>query len=218
MQAFCFILLFSILLTGCQGNEIKKSIVPETTRNSRPPIADTVKTLPDTLAPNPANNKLKLALASNALQLVDAVTGSTREITFGMPFEQLEVIVSLILEGEPTSVGVNTECGAGPLKIVTWPNGLTLVFKEKKKGNAEWLFAGWFAGKPTGKGDKLITMAGVGVGSTLEELENTYVTTVTKTTLGQEFSIKSGFYGLLSGTGKKATIDVMWSGASCNFR
>ncbi len=217
MQAFCFILLFSILLAGCQGNETNTSIVPETTRNSRPPVADTVNTLQDTLAPTP-NNKLKLALASNALQLVDAVTGSTREITFGMPFDQLVKIVSRILEGEPTSVGVNTECGAGPLKMATWPNGLTLVFKEKKKGNAEWLFAGWFAGNPTGKGGKPITMAGVGVGSTLEELENAYVTTVTKTTLGQEFSIKSGFYGLLSGTGKRATIDVMWSGASCNFR
>jgi hypothetical protein len=102
--------------------------------------------------------------------------------------------------------------------MATWPIGLTLVFAEKKRGNSQWLFAGWFAGNPSGNAKKLTTMAGVGVGSTLEELENAYVATVTKTTLGQEFSVKSGFYGLLSGTGKNAKIEVMWSGASCNFR
>lgn len=61
-------------------------------------------------------------------------------------------------------------------------------------------------------------MASIGVGSTLEELESAYVATVTKTTLGKEFSVKSGFYGLLSGTGKQAVIEAMWSGVSCNFR
>ena len=149
---------------------------------------------------------------------MDAVNGSTREIAFGMPFDQLVEIVNRVLESKPTSVGVNTECGAGPLKMAMWPNGLTLVFGEKKRGNSQWLFAGWFAGNPTGKAERLTTMAGVGVGSTREELENAYVTTVTKTTLGQEFSVKSGFYGLLSGTGKHAIIEVMWCGASCNFR
>ncbi|MEO8795185.1 MAG: hypothetical protein ABI390_06925 [Daejeonella sp.] len=215
MQSLSFLIIVTILLAGCQG---KQNNTSTTSNIKRSQVLDTVKTLPDTLSPSPASEKLKIALTANALQLVDAVSGSTKEIAFGMPFDQLVPMVGRILAGEPNSVGINTECGAGPLKMATWPNGLTLVFSEKKKGNGEWLFAGWFAGKPSGNGDKPITMAGVGVGSTLEELESAYVTTVTKTTLGQEFAVKSGFYGILSGTGKKAKIDVMWSGTSCNFR
>jgi hypothetical protein len=122
------------------------------------------------------------------------------------------------LEREPAKVGVNSECGAGPLKMASWSNGLTLVFKETKRDNGEWLFAGWFASKPQPKESKLSTMAGVGVGSTLAELKSAYKISVSKTTLGQEFAVKSGFYGLLSGIGDDATIDAMWSGVSCNFR
>ncbi|MEO7463023.1 MAG: hypothetical protein ABIT96_09865 [Ferruginibacter sp.] len=218
MQAPRLILLFFILFVSCQGND--PNVVTTADRESKitPQANDTVIETPGIMPSDTALNKLKLALTSNAVQLVDAVTGSTKEISFGMPYEQLVAITGRILEGKPISVGVNSECGAGPLKMATWPNGLTLVFMEKKRGSSEWLFAGWFAGKPTGKGDKPTTMAGVGVGSTLEELESAYVTTITKTTLGQEFSIKQGFYGILSGTGKKATIDVIWSGTSCNFR
>lgn len=215
--------MLSFLLGSCQGNETTTQSTAAATKSDTKnltPVAEQVSPAPDTVAAtSPANNKQKLALTSNALQLVDAVTGSTKEIAFGMPFEQLVTLVSRVLGAGPTSVGVNTECGAGPLKMATWPNGLTLVFGEKERGNAEWLFAGWFAGKPTTSNvGKPETMAGVGVGSTLEELESAYVTSVTKTTLGQEFSVKSGFYGLLSGTGKQATIEVMWSGTSCNFR
>jgi hypothetical protein len=135
-----------------------------------------------------------------------------------MPFEQLIKLVSRVLETEPTSIGVNSECGAGPLNMATWSNGLTLVFKETQRDKGNWVFAGWFAGKPNEKKGELATMAGIRVGSTLEELESAYVSTVTKTTLGYEFAVKSGFYGLLSGKGKQATIDAMWSGTSCNFR
>jgi hypothetical protein len=44
-------------------------------------------------------------------------------------------------------------------------------------------------------------MAGIGIGSTLQNLKRVYEARVTKTSLGQEFSVDSGFYGLLSGTG-----------------
>ena len=142
MKTLYFILLFPILLISCQGNKTNTNTDLETIRNRGPQIAETVTILPDTLATNPANKKQKLALASNALQLVDIVTGSTREITFGMAFDQLVTIVGRILERKPTSVGINTECSADPLKMATWPDGLTLFFREKERGKEEWLFAG----------------------------------------------------------------------------
>lgn len=160
-----------------------------------------------------------LALTSNALQLVSQPTGSTREIPFGMPQDELVGIVSKVLQAEPRSIGINTECGAGPLKMASWSNGLTLVFQEKKDGaTREWQFVGWYAGAASGATPKPTTMAGVGIGSTRRALEGAYAIKVGKSTLGQEFSTASGLYGLLDGPGQDAVITSLWSGTSCNFR
>ncbi len=41
---------------------------------------------------------------------------------------------------------------------------------------------------------------------------------LTKTKLGYEFSAGSGLYGIFDGYGKRAKIQALWSGISCNFR
>ncbi|SHE50844.1 hypothetical protein [Flavisolibacter ginsengisoli] len=217
MRILIHLLLTVLLFTNCRNNKSGSpdKIVSNQVTTS---VKSKIETKDTTMTAAVIGNKQKLALTSNALQLVDAITGSTKEIIYGVPYKQIVTIVRNILEREPAKVGVNTECGAGPLKMASWSNGLTLVFKETKRDNGEWLFAGWFASKPQHKETKLSTMAGVGVGSTLAELKSAYEISVSKTTLGQEFAVKSGFYGLLSGIGDDATIDAMWSGVSCNFR
>jgi hypothetical protein len=217
MRILIHLLLTVLLFTNCRNNKSGSTdkIVSNQVTTS---VKSKIETKDTTMTAAAIGNKQKLALTSNALQLVDAITGSTKEIGYGMPYKQIVAIVRNILEREPAKVGVNSECGAGPLKMASWSNGLTLVFKETKRDNGEWLFAGWFASKPQPKESKLSTMAGVGVGSTLAELKSAYKISVSKTTLGQEFAVKSGFYGLLSGIGDDATIDAMWSGVSCNFR
>jgi hypothetical protein len=128
-------------------------------------------------------------------------------------------VVTKVLQAKPRSIGINTECGAGPLKMASWSNGLTLVFQEKKSGAAkEWQFVGWYAGAASGVAPKVATMAGVGIGSSRAALEGVYAVKVAKTTLGQEFSTTAGLYGLLDGPGKEALITSLWSGTSCNFR
>jgi hypothetical protein len=217
MRILIHLLLTVLLFTNCRNN---KSGSPDkiVSNHVTTSVKSKIETKDTTMTAAVLGNKQKLALTSNALQLVDAITGSTKEIGYGMPYKQIVAIVRNILEREPAKVGVNSECGAGPLKMASWSNGLTLVFKETKRDNGEWLFAGWFASKPQPKESKLSTMAGVGVGSTLAELKSAYKISVSKTTLGQEFAVKSGIYGLLSGIGDDATIDAMWSGVSCNFR
>lgn len=219
MRKLYFTFFYCIIILSCQENKVTSNTSVETADTTTEITIDTTKVLHDTITQPPRIfNKQKLALTSNALQIVDGVTGSTKEVVFGMSIEKLVILITNILGSGPISEGVNTECGAGPLKMVLWTNGLSLVFQETKRGNDNWEFVGWFAGKPVNAVDKLTTMAGVGVGSTLEELQGAYVTKVSKSTLGVEFSVNSGFFGILSGEGKQAAIEAMWSGVSCNFR
>lgn len=105
----------------------------------------------------------------------------------------------------------------GPLKMAAWNNGLTVVFEDVKQKGL-WLFSGWFVTDTSDTAQKMTTMAGIGIGSTREAMEEAYVIKVFESTLGQEFSTSSGLYGLLDGTSKNSKIIHMWSGLSCNFR
>ena len=158
-----------------------------------------------------------ISLTSNALQLVNSQTGSTTEINFGKPIDEMVQTINKILESKVSSIAINSECGAGPLKMAVWKNGLNLIFKEQKS-NKEWQFVGWYLGKPSGNMQTVKTMAGIGIGSTLQEMESAYVIKVNKTSLGNEFSTSSGLYGIFDGTGKDAKITDMWSGLTCIFR
>jgi hypothetical protein len=161
MKHFALALLLVSSLTGCQHSPDAVQNAP--TKVAAPgPAQPTQSTAPpDSVSASPP----LLALASNALQLVSQPTGSTREIPFGMPQGELVDVVTKVLQAKPRSIGINTECGAGPLKMASWSNGLTLVFQEKKSGAAkEWQFVGWYAGAASGVAPKVATMAGSALG------------------------------------------------------
>ncbi len=163
-----------------------------------------------------------MVLTSDALQLVDQITGSSNELPFGTPENQMIEIINNTLQSKAISNVVNTECGAGPLKMMAWSNGLTLVFQENntksRETKTDWLFEGWSIDGTREGANKLTTMAGIGIGSTLAQMQSAYVIVIKKTSLGEEFSTASGFYGILDETGKDAKIIHLWSGVSCNFR
>lgn len=158
-----------------------------------------------------------LVLSSNALQLVNQQTGSSTEINFGIALDQMLAMLNKVLQNKVSSIQVNSECGAGPLKMASWSNGLTVVFQQKK-ANSEWQFAGWFMNAPSTGFKTLTTMAGIGIGSTRAEMESAYSIKVSKTSLGHEFSTSAGLFGIFNGPGKDSKIINMWSGTSCNFR
>lgn len=159
-----------------------------------------------------------LVLTSNALQFVNQQTGSSTEINFGIALDQMVTMLNKVLQKKVSTIQVNSECGAGPLKMATWSNGLTVVFQQKKS-NSEWQFAGWFMNAASSAVSKpLTTMAGIGIGSTRAEMESAYTIKVSKTSLGHEFSTSAGLFGIFNGPGMDAKITNMWSGTSCNFR
>lgn len=150
-----------------------------------------------------------LALDSQGLRLVNASTGATRALAFGM--KEAEVVSILTnLRGKPRDRGENKECGVGPLGFASWADGLTLQFNKGR-------FAGWNVDGRRSGANKLTTIAGIGTGSTRTQLNKAYTVKVSQTTLGTEFSAgKLG--GLLSGTKPTDRVTSLWSGTTCFFR
>jgi len=221
----CKILIFlSATLIGCQNkdNNPTQNTNTEMVLDTANGFEESKEKTIDSTATIETTNTHKLVLTTNALQLAHRNTGSTIEIPFGKPIDQMIEITNNALQSKPTSIGINNECGAGPLKMATWSNGLTLVFQRKKaemaNSETDWKFAGWYMGISSVNAQKVSTMAGINIGSTRAEMESAYVIDVSKTTLGYEFSTSSGLYGIFEGPEKGAKIISLWSGLSCNFR
>lgn len=176
-----------------QAADKRPPAAPASTTASAPDVEDTKK------------NSSSLAVEAEGLRLFDKFSGSARPIGFGTP--RKDVLDLLGSRGKPTT-GTNSECGAGRLDYVNWPDGLGLFFQNDK-------FVGW---NLSGNGDAEVTTAsGVGPGRTRSDLEAAYAADITQTTLGTEFSA-GGLFGLLEGDSKTAKITYMWGGVSCNFR
>ena len=218
------IIFLAIFFTGCQdaaekNTDIKNATVIEKPKEAKPAPGKADSAGTEISVDTTANTKsaYHLSLTSDALQLVNSLTGSTLEISFGKPLDETVETINKVLQIKVSSIGINTECGAGPLKMAVWKNGLNLFFKEQKS-NKEWQFAGWYLGKTAGNLQRLTTMAGVGIGSSRQEMESAYIIKVNKTSIGYEFSTSSGLYGIFDGPGKNAKITDMWSGLTCIFR
>ena len=215
----CCVLLLSACIQPSQNQE--KSIDIDTTivslKENKLIITDSTNNnrTVDTSVPQTATQFL--VLTSNALQIVNGNTGSTSEIAFGKPLDELVDLTNKFLQEKVTGIGINSECGAGPLKMAHWKNGLSLIFKEQKSDGL-WQFVGWYVGKPTNNSKPLQTMAGIGIGSSRAEMEAAYVIKVNKSSLGYEFSTTSGLYGIFNGSGNNAKITDIWSGTTCIFR
>ena len=164
----------------------------------------------------PKETQFSLAISAVAIQIINQANGSTKELGFESPFEQTIEIVEKVLKSKPTVI-LNSECGAGPLKIASWNNGLNLIFQKKQHHG--WLFVGWAANQAKNPELKLTTMSGIGVGSTRKEMEGAYVLKVAKTSLGYEFHTNANnLFGIFDGANENAKITNLWSGVSCNFR
>jgi hypothetical protein len=155
-----------------------------------------------------ATGQASVALDAGGLLIVMKDTGSTRMIDFGLPKDRTVAIVTNVA-GAPTPESTNSECGAGPVQFIAYPDGLTLLFQEDR-------FVGWSLDKDAA--GKQSTMSGIGVGSTRSDLAAAYSgVQVSETSLGQEFTA-GGLYGVLDGPDWAAKIEVMWAGTSCVFR
>ena len=78
-------------------------------------------------------------------------------------------------------------------------------------------FVGWTV-RPATEGENLTTLDGIGLGSTLTDLEANYDVGVIESSLGAEFNASNSLFGILSANEPTGTIDYMWAGIACNFR
>jgi hypothetical protein len=150
-----------------------------------------------------------LALTGDGLQfVVDDATGSTRSFSFGSEMLPVQESVTQIY-GPPQASTLNAECPGGPLTITTWANGLAITTAEEE-------FVGWSV-RPNTDSASLTTMAGIGIGSTLNELEDAYSVEIFESSLGVEF-YAGQLVGLLTSTEPDAVITDLWAGEVCIFR
>lgn len=176
-----------------------------------PPAAPVAPAPPTTPAPVAAPTGPALAVEAEGLRLFDRATGSASPIPFGRPqAAMLEALERLRGPARPKSLeeGVNADCGAGPVRYASWPDGLSLVFQDGR-------FAGWsLDARAAGA---LSTANGIAPGITRTQLEAASTATFRRTTLGTEFDA-GGLYGVLDGPGPRARITDMWAGVSCVAR
>ncbi len=204
----------SLALAGCSRAPIpieSTPRVPDPSVLAAPPPASAPAAPAAAPSARPAPSPVKLALSGEGIDVVSA-SGSVRQILFDAPTAQAVDAVSLTQDGLAPQRARNEECGAGPIDLATWPNGLTVMSQQGR-------FVGWSVSRAATDGGNggLATMAGIGPGSTRGELEGAYAAEIRETTLGQEFSAGDVF-GLLDGTGPSALISALWAGTSCNFR
>jgi hypothetical protein len=132
--------------------------------------------------------------------------GEGRELRFGTA--QAETLARLAPLGQPP-IRTTADCGAGPIQVGQWPNGLTLLFQEGR-------FVGWTVDGPAGS--RIRTRRGIGTGSTRAELEAAHQgARVDESTLGTEFDAE-GIGGLLESDAADAKITSLWAGTTCHFR
>ena len=175
------VLLLSILTSGCkQSTGNSENILPSEK------TADSLQKEP--VERGEGETTTIIGITANALQLINAETGSTTELPLGMKMDELLEIIENVLKTEIPEAQENSECGAGPMTIVALDNGLILMFRESKSdisGNME--FVGWSLREGNQLSRKITTMAGIGIGSTRTELEDVYVAEITKQALEMSF-------------------------------
>lgn len=103
-----------------------------------------------------------------------------------------------------------TDCGEGPLHVVTFP-GLSAYFKDGK-------LAGWSV--RSGATLAFTTAQGIGLGTTREELDDAYGDglKVDETSLGTEWTAPDGISGILESDAADAETETLWAGMSCIAR
>ena len=159
-----------------------------------------------TSAPEPDTTTSAAALISldpEGLRIFLAGSGASRPIPFDSPTEMVLTALAATRLGEPDEQGTNPECVA---EYASWDGNFTVWFDGDR-------FVGWFL-----RDDPAITTpAGVGIGSTREELEGAHQAEVMDSSLGVEF-YSGGLAGLLSSSAPDGTIEALWSGMACIAR
>lgn len=182
-------LLITLALIGCgDGSE------------GEPLPAEELETAP------PEAAAAAVVLQAGGLEVSDA--GETgRALEFAADREAVTGALTEAL-GAPSTEEADMECGPGTLDAMSW-DGLDVYFLDSE-------FAGWYLQDP--QPVELTTPAGIGLGSTRAELEESHDdVSVEASSLGTEW-MAGGLSGTLAGDDEDAQIETLWAGATCIAR
>lgn len=174
--------------------------VPATTMTTAPEASTT------TTAPVPA---VVLAVAPDGLMLVDSDSGSTTPLLFGTAQESVVAAIDATL-GEPGVINPgNVECPNEQVAVGAWTD-LQLEFDAA--GLMAWSL---------NPGSTVTDLMGVGMGSTVADVQAGWDITIFESTLGTEFNTDvdgEGIGGLFSDASESAVVVSYWAGFVCTFR
>ncbi len=100
-----------------------------------------------------------LNVAPGAVALVDATSGASRELAFGMAKDVVLAAVGRALDA-PVENGLNRECGEGAMEYAKFKGGPALWFQEDK-------LVGWYLDDAK---SRVTTASGTGIGSVRSEV------------------------------------------------
>jgi hypothetical protein len=195
------IVLLVIATSGCVADDAARS-------GARDGARDTTRIDTAAAAPMPAatpDARWHVAIDGEGIRLVNEATGATRPVAFGAAAESA-IVAATAASGAIRSRGTNQDCGAGPLEIISFEDGLSLHVQAGR-------FVGWSANGARAPH----TMSGIGIGSTRAELEAAYTADIRRTTLGTEFAA-GGLQGVLASPAADARVTALWAGTSCVAR
>lgn len=202
MQPKCA-LLAVVLLAAC-GSESAGDAAGGAAPDSAAPAA-AGQGAADTAAPAPAAASAPAAvLAPDGVEV--AAGGARKRLAFGDARERVLADAAAAL-GAPRDQGTQEECPAGPLYFTLYEGGLQLVFRDSA-------FVGWAARE----GSVFRTAAGIGFGSTVDQLKAAYpAATIQESSLGTEFAA-GDVWGIVNDLSTPRKVEVMFAGINCIFR
>ena len=150
----------------------------------------------------PAAAQARLVLLANGVEAV-AANGGRETLTFGSPAAAAVTKLNG-LYGAPASDDVNSDCGAGPTRIVIWSNGLRILAQNDQ-------LQGWEVDQPG-----LYALGDLQVGMTRAQLEANRAT-FEQSTLGTEWLVGTGEQVVGGLLGDDGNVRAMWAGLTCHM-
>lgn len=206
------VVLALLALTGCTADD-RAGTAGATTASATGSAGTTVATgsAPSASADpsgsdtSSASVQTTLGLDTQGLRLDDG--GTDRVVEFGADRATVTGLLTRYLG--PVTTDELPECGQGPRTSLAAGELVTLFDGDS--------FVGW---ELRGSSEPpLLLPDGLGIGSTLAELQDAYQVSVEETTLGTEFFTRDGqFGGFLDGTGPTATATRLSARETCYFR
>ena len=140
-----------------------------------------------------------------------APAGSDLRVDFGRAQDGAVRAVASLLGRGPSSIERVAECGAGPVTMAGWDNGLTLLFRDGD-------FAGWLWRPGRQGAGQVTTASGLTPGDPRAEAaalpDVRFLPTTLPPTLGHEEFVAGGLGGLIEG----GAVTNLWAGVTCFFR